>query len=382
MDRIKLINALNIIYESGLDKNKWQEVVQIITDLVGNDFKFAIQGHDVLLEKNIELIAENYDESFLQSYVEYYASKNPWLAPLNRVPIGKVVTASEVYLHSELEKTEFFNDWLSPQGMVDEGVGAVLYKDDTRMLALTSSYSYEKRELYEPVGRAVLNILAPHIRRSFEIQRTLNGKQLIDNDYTRILNVLPNPIMLLDRQGRIKFANIAAEKLMRQSKLIYLKSNRSIGFYDKLANKEMDNLFDRLRVSIFSYLDQPIKVNADDGSYFNIDIKLFSPDTEATGLFSDFIRHERPTTMLSLHGPYKASSSVEMRLSREFQLTPAEIKLACWFSEGYSLQQYAAANEVSINTVRNQMRSIMGKLGVNRQTQLLVVLTALGSKIA
>lgn len=376
MDREKLINALNIIYESGLDTEKWQDVGRSIADLIGNDFKFAMQGHDFLLEKNIDLVTENYDEDYIESYKSYYAGTNVWLPYLNRVPVGQIVAASDIFPRNELFKTEFWNDWLKPQGPLDEGVGAILYKEKNRMLALTSNYSYDKSDLYEPIGREVLRILSPHIRRAFDLQRVLHGKQLADKNYLAILNVVDKPILLLDRKARISFANIAAEEVLRTSKLIYLKSDKTIGVYDNYADQKFERFFDEMKINPFQYLDNPIKaVTKDDGTYYQIDLKLFNPNIETTGFFTDFFIEQMPSIILSLNGPYQHRLTLEMKLRHEYKLTPAEIKLAVAFLNGAPLPIYADSNKISINTVRNQMRSIMSKLNCNRQAEMIILLS-------
>ena len=60
-----------------------------------------------------------------------------------------------------------------------------------------------------------------------------------------------------------------------------------------------------------------------------------------------------------------------------FNLTPAELKLAGLLKDGLTLKEAAAEQGLSVNTLRNQLNAIFGKLGVHRQSELIRSLTRL-----
>ncbi len=62
-----------------------------------------------------------------------------------------------------------------------------------------------------------------------------------------------------------------------------------------------------------------------------------------------------------------------------FELTDAEVRVARRLREGLSLQQTADRLGVSLNTVRNQLRGVFDKMGVQRQSDLVRVLTELAT---
>jgi DNA-binding CsgD family transcriptional regulator len=51
-------------------------------------------------------------------------------------------------------------------------------------------------------------------------------------------------------------------------------------------------------------------------------------------------------------------------------LTPTEARLALYLAEGLSVAVYAQSFEVSVGTVRSQLKAIFAKTGVNRQGAL------------
>lgn len=64
-----------------------------------------------------------------------------------------------------------------------------------------------------------------------------------------------------------------------------------------------------------------------------------------------------------------------------YRFTPAELQLASALISGRSASEYAAFRGVSVNTVRCQIRSLLEKTGLNRQTDLIRLLIANQPKI-
>jgi len=65
-------------------------------------------------------------------------------------------------------------------------------------------------------------------------------------------------------------------------------------------------------------------------------------------------------------------------ISRNFGLTPAELRLAERLRDGQTLKEAADDLDISINTVRNQLRAVFDKMGLKRQSELIRALTELG----
>ncbi len=65
-------------------------------------------------------------------------------------------------------------------------------------------------------------------------------------------------------------------------------------------------------------------------------------------------------------------------VARNFGLTPAELRLAERLRDGQTLKEAADGLDISINTVRNQLRAVFDKMGLKRQSDLVRALTELG----
>ncbi|MDO8902129.1 MAG: alpha/beta fold hydrolase [Phenylobacterium sp.] len=80
----------------------------------------------------------------------------------------------------------------------------------------------------------------------------------------------------------------------------------------------------------------------------------------------------------------EASDHLWRTIRESFGLTPAETRLAARLKDGLTLKEAAEDLNVSLNTVRNQLRAVFEKMGLNRQSDLvraLAQLSALSSSL-
>ena len=75
----------------------------------------------------------------------------------------------------------------------------------------------------------------------------------------------------------------------------------------------------------------------------------------------------------------KETGKLWSSIRESFGLTPAELRLARKLRDGRSLKEAADELEVSVNTLRNQLRAIFDKMGLKRQSDLIRALTQLSS---
>jgi DNA-binding CsgD family transcriptional regulator len=62
-------------------------------------------------------------------------------------------------------------------------------------------------------------------------------------------------------------------------------------------------------------------------------------------------------------------SDLEDQLQDLYRLTPAEVRVALLLVEGMAPKEIAVSNQVTINTVRTQIKSLLNKTGTRRQAE-------------
>jgi DNA-binding CsgD family transcriptional regulator len=85
----------------------------------------------------------------------------------------------------------------------------------------------------------------------------------------------------------------------------------------------------------------------------------------------------RRLALIVVVDPQRHSPSAE-DLAEFFGLSPAEARLAAALLTGKTLSQIAANNSVRITTLRTQLGSILRKVGADRQSDLIRILSSTG----
>ena len=118
------------------------------------------------------------DPASLKSYEEYFISRNPWQGR-RRVFAGNVETGEQLFCNRELIKTEFYNDFLKPNGWLHEcsAVTSVEKATFSRIFTLRSPRSGPFAS--EEIG--LCSYLAPHLQTASRIrQRIVDLEATVD----------------------------------------------------------------------------------------------------------------------------------------------------------------------------------------------------------
>jgi PAS domain-containing protein len=126
--------------------------------------------------------------------------------------LGTVQESRAMMSPAEFERTEMFQMFHGPHDLC-EGVRLTIWQNEwgQQTISLCRSWS---RGPFEAEELAAARALMPHLRRMAMVARHLRGAELLARSAHAALNALPQPVLLLDRQGRMVFANTAGETLV------------------------------------------------------------------------------------------------------------------------------------------------------------------------
>jgi len=186
-----------------------------------------------------------------------------------------------------------------------------------------------------------------------------------------LLERLRHPVLLMDAQRRLLFANVSARELIdKQDGLIERKP--LLGCHSR---SDEANLVAALRqmhlVGEVSINDKPISEKI----FMRVDrvradapllLYIFAIRPQSTlHAFGD-----TPLAMVLIHDPLQGSSLDRFIVAATYDFTPAEADVAVELAQGLTPAQIAKARAVSLATVRSQMKSAFFKAGVTRQADL------------
>jgi DNA-binding CsgD family transcriptional regulator len=83
---------------------------------------------------------------------------------------------------------------------------------------------------------------------------------------------------------------------------------------------------------------------------------------------------QRARAMLVIVDPDANRDVQSELLAQLYHLTPAELRVALALAKGMDTKEIAELHGVSLNTVRGQLKALMGKTDTHRQSELVALL--------
>jgi DNA-binding CsgD family transcriptional regulator/PAS domain-containing protein len=364
---------LDLLYGAVANPQKWPDALTRISDHLG-----AIGGMITHLpERGRPLsIIGRLSEELLEVNQRHYAW-NPWSLSMKDVPFDKAVISNSLIDAGALARTGFYADILAPQGIVDAlaishasmavggGFGGFGF--------MLSSRGAEQVD--ENLRR--LQRLTPHLGRALDA--TLKLGHLADGtrQLTRVLQLMPNPALLLDGKGRITLANPAAEALLRTGDGLTYHRNGGLGLAAALPSET---------ASLSGALAQALAVASGTGTELGEPLRLSRPSGAAPLLvlpvplpppaFALWEMLEQARLLVLIVDP-SAQSRPTTAIQTTFGLTAAEARVAALIGSGLSGPATAAMLGVSPSTVKTHLKRCFEKIGVHSQVGLVRILGAL-----
>lgn len=297
------------------------------------------------------------------SYERYYSKVNVWFEDSRDLPEGQLITTDRLFPVRELVRTEWYNDWLKPQGYFHAMIGHLLKRDT---LAVRLSIFRSRQQPFSADETALFARLAPHLRRSCMIHKKFSElKSMLATD-TDLLNRLPVGLVLFDKGGQAVFVNHMAETLIRCSD----------GFRLNTAGRCQADSVNETRA-----LRQLISNAIEQGHGNAMNLHRGSSSRPLSAIVVSLQNQPLPfigsvpTVALFLCDPDLPLNLDDSLLTQCYGLSPAEAKLATALLRGQTVSDYAQTRGISNNTVKTQLKQVLEKTETHRQSELIQLLT-------
>ncbi len=363
-------DLLPLIYAAALDNTVWAEFCDGLHELTGAP---AIQfSHDVATPNNLGLLGAGWDPDFLLDYEQYYGDLNPWMAMNATMPVGFVGMSDYALARDLLFQTEFYNDWLRPQGNLVTGSATICYRNEHRFLALAATCRARNHEQVLPKVVDALTVLGPHVTRAIEISSVLkNG----DHGQLEHLQVSRHAIITIRQSGHTDYVNPAAERFLRHCPRLSLNGSDKLTAYDEEVQKFISQAIHAMQTQCFASTLHPISLHDADFGQTLMRAHIFPREIE--GRFPERVWSDPVVGCFVITGlgGVEELDTVRMLISG-FRATRAEARLGQALLSGQSLYEFAEQNSVSRHTVRNQMRALLHKTGSRNQADFIRKISA------
>lgn len=314
-----------------------------------------------------------FDPDLLALYPDRYAAQNPWLSGLMRMPALQLVHDGQITSPDDLLRTEFYADFLQPQGDIHKACGMVLQRNDTGALIASCNFAPRHAESVGASAGRILGMVGPHLRRAFELTRVFERNVICASARIMDGTAAPHACMALDSRSRLVASDTRGEALLSEGKVLRLGRDRRLRFVDADSNTALDE-----GLALGGRVGHGFVV-PDAGSGRMLARLAPLPRPHAIAPIEAVLAPERAVVALILTSPSQVGDMQDGDLQALFELTRAESMVLRQLCVGMSISEISALRGVSQNTVRNQIRSLFDKTGTRRQAELVALVARLGT---
>jgi DNA-binding CsgD family transcriptional regulator/PAS domain-containing protein len=320
-----------------------------------------------------------FESNALRDYADYYGCKNPWTKVMASQHAGTVHTDHMLTSRQILRNTEFFNDYLKPQGLA-YGFGSTVLQDPGQKMF----FSVLLPAPHEP-GQDDLHLtsqIVPHLQRAVEIQNRLIDARGRIALLEAALNGMAFGVIVVDEHRRVEYLNSSASEI--------LGANDGIAARNGYLSAAQPATHQQIKVRLASALNGGRPQQTFSNSYVHVErpsglrayslmMAPFIPPAEVTWRAST---NDAPAAIVFLTDPERTLDGPVTLFSRAYGLTRAESALLAQLVSSSSLGEVAAILRIRPETARFHTKNIFQKTGTHSQVELLnLVLRTVGSLV-
>jgi DNA-binding CsgD family transcriptional regulator len=378
----ELPELLDLLYDAALDPERWPTFLDALPGALGAACG-VLHTFDVPAAAMVSASNFGSDPAFIASYGAYYGAINPYpkMRAFETLPVGKPFISSDqfdVKDIQEVQRSEFFNDWMKPQGITVDHLAVSLGSDQSRVTLLSlaphASVYRKDRETYQ----RRLSLLVPHLVRAIAINRAAVRANRVETAFESGLDALELAAFLVDEKGQLLLANRRAEEMLRQDRIITVDRSSRLMATDPVAHRLFAAAVAQALLPIDGRTVPPVRLCAQTSGRVFVAWALPMRPTRPQepnwrGRLAPNSGGGPTVLVLVVAADRKLSIPAEV-IQVAFRLSAAEARLASALVAGRTLAEYARSADLSRNTVRNQLASALEKTGLHRQTELVTLI--------
>lgn len=357
-----LVALIAAIYEAGTDFNLWPDALgRIAAAFSAPSAGMARQGKT---PAECWGICAGVQPAAIKSYVEHYHGVNPIWQRVPNTPAGTVQADTMVMPRRELERTEFFNDYLVPQ-RIGGLLNSVVLVEEGRQTVVTM----HGHRQFDADDVALYKLITPHLQRAVQINLKSAQMQMNHAASRQALDRLSEGVLFVDVNGSVTLANRSAESLFAAEAGLRQRD----GILEGNAHSET--------LALHALIAKCGERSAIPSSGGNLSLSRGAGRSPLALMIApilhplpDWLIGKKPVAIIFVNDPERTPKPASRQLIEQFGLTRAEASFAIEILNGDGIQ--AAADRLSITraTARTHLARVFDKTGVRRQSELVRLL--------
>ena len=307
-------------------------------------------------------IQVNTDQNAHRAYVDHYVNLCPWRPELKQKTPGKLYSTFLDFSCDQkgYYKSEFFNDWARPQDIHHGACGTVWFHDDLNVQLLVQRTGGQGHFCHDTMQ--TLNELLPHVRRALRIE-SMQWQQRYQQA-ARDQQHNCSAMILVNAQGRVVYISKDAEAYLNDSGAVAVRAEQ-IQLRPHSAQQALLGTLQAVLGGRYGSAGNVISVERPNQPDLRLLVMPVHPDATDNPLFPS--RAFAAIFIVDVESEVRISQPL---LSELLGLTNAEARTAAAVARGMSPAEMARSFNLSVHTVRSQLKSVFRKTGTSSQSQL------------
>lgn len=346
-------DLIDRIYEAGAVPELWLGVLDELTriaDGIGSVLWVTTQSRWIV-SPSIEQTMTDYVASGL-------AADNPRTGTLISMTQAGFVTDHDAFTPEEMVMLPVYRDFFIPRGG-GLGVATTIPTPSGDVIVLHAERRFANGPLTSENLRR-LDRLRPHLARAALLSARLSLQRA--HVATAALEAVGLPAAILGQAGRIVSANLSFASLVPS---VVQDRRGRMALVNVAADRLLDKAIAEVRISDAAIRSIPVPATEDQPPQI---VHLVPVRRSAHDIFTGATTIVVVTPVVAKEVP---TAEVVQGL---FDLTPAEARVARQIGNGRSTAEIAVDSAVHVETVRTQIKAVLGKTGLHRQTDLVALL--------
>lgn len=358
----ELSELLALLYSAPLEPTQWHRFINRVCQATGARFG-ALLSADRTMSRIESGGGAGYDEAILQVYNSHFHASDPYRELALRRPQVGVVHSDGYLPRRDLRRTDFYNEFFLPFGLECSMI-ATFTATPSRLEVFSLVTSLEGDETVTE-SKPLIETLLPHLLTVCSLRRVLAEQSARAERAEAALDRVAIPAFLLDTNGKIRRENCAATALARGQTEVGVRNGR-LRVRDSTLQSRLDGL-----------IAQAAQVSGAIAGRPGGAMQLPRPGKQALQVRVLPLRTESapglwPASVLVLiTDPEEATAHPAELLRMLYGFTATEAAIANHLCAGLTPEHIAELRQVSVGTVRIQIKQLMHKAGVRRQAELI-----------
>jgi DNA-binding CsgD family transcriptional regulator len=351
---------VSLVYDAAVTPDLWPKALEAIGEATGGvGAAYLIKNRQTHRVDWVNLAGPS--AVMKTEYVNYYAARDPFNQVLEAAGNGWRRVSRDVP-GAVLRKDEWYNDFVLKMGVRD--IIGVQILERRSHIGLFGIHQASRRQL--DLSRSELSRLLTTLHSAADVQFELESQRWRSAIALSALDEVVAGVVFTDSDARVVETNLAAEQILRLGDGLTVRSTKLCATRT-FENSKLHKLVAAATAEKQGSTAGRMLVARKSGrsSY----ILTVAPLNISLTAF------DRPLAIVLVSDP-EAQCLRESDVADLYGLSPAESRLAVALTAGNTLREIAESSDVRSSTLRTQLSSILQKVGVARQVDLIRALAS------